>query len=318
MDAHSIGQVRSFNRTVAERIGALEDRFLGRGRPMGESRTLWEIGPEGAEIRELRARLALDSGYTSRVLRSLERQGLVSVGASPVDRRVRRVELTPKGRAEREQLDRLSDEVASGILEPLGDGHRDRLVAAMRDVERLLRATMVRIAVEDPTSQDARWCIAQYFSELNTRFEGGFNPALSISADAAELTPPAGALILARLEGRPVGCGAIKFREGAPAELKRMWVAPDARGVGLGKRLLAELERLGRGRGATALRLETNAGLREAVALYRSSGFDEVPAFNDEPYAQYWFEKRLERSGGGRRGGASADDAGDADGRPGS
>ena len=318
MDAHSIGQVRSFNRTVAERIGALQDRFLGRGRPMGESRTLWEIGPEGAEIRELRARLALDSGYTSRVLRSLERQGLVSVGASPVDRRVRRVELTPKGRAEREQLDRLSDEVASGILEPLGDGHRDRLVAAMRDVERLLRATMVRIAVEDPTSQDARWCIAQYFSELNTRFEGGFNPALSISADAAELTPPAGALILARLEGRPVGCGAIKFREGAPAELKRMWVAPDARGVGLGKRLLAELERLGRGRGATALRLETNAGLREAVALYRSSGFDEVPAFNDEPYAQYWFEKRLEHSGGGRRGGASADDAGDADGRPGS
>jgi GNAT superfamily N-acetyltransferase len=242
----------------------------------------------------------------------------VSVGASPVDRRVRRVELTPKGRAEREQLDRLSDEVASGILEPLGDGHRDRLVAAMRDVERLLRATMVRIAVEDPTSQDARWCIAQYFSELNTRFEGGFNPALSISADAAGLTPPAGALILARLEGRPVGCGAIKFREGAPAELKRMWVAPDARGVGLGKRLLAELERLGRGRGATALRLETNAGLREAVALYRSSGFDEVPAFNDEPYAQYWFEKRLEHSGGGRRGGASADDAGDADGRPGS
>lgn len=318
MDAHSIGQVRSFNRTVAERIGALQDRFLGRGRPMGESRTLWEIGPEGAEIRELRARLALDSGYTSRVLRSLERQGLVSVGASPVDRRVRRVELTPKGRAEREQLDRLSDEVASGILEPLGDGHRDRLVAAMRDVERLLRATMVRIAVEDPTSQDARWCIAQYFSELNTRFEGGFNPALSISADAAGLTPPAGALILARLEGRPVGCGAIKFHEGAPAELKRMWVAPDARGVGLGKRLLAELERLGRGRGATALRLETNAGLREAVALYRSSGFDEVPAFNDEPYAQYWFEKRLEHSGGGRRGGASADDAGDADGRPGS
>jgi DNA-binding MarR family transcriptional regulator/GNAT superfamily N-acetyltransferase len=301
VDANSIAQVRSFNRTVAERIGALDSRFLGRGRPMGESRTLWEIGPEGADIRELRARLALDSGYTSRVLRSLERQGLVSVGASLIDRRVRRVELTPKGRAERDQLDRLSDEAAARILEPLGEGARDRLVAAMRDVERLLRATMVRIAVEDPTSQDARWCIAQYFAELDARFEGGFDPALSISADAAELTLPAGALILARLEGRPVGCGAIKFHEGAPAELKRMWVAPEARGLGLGRRLLAELERLGSDRGATALRLETNAGLREAIALYRDSGFVEVPAFNDEPYAHYWFEKRLERSGGETR-----------------
>jgi DNA-binding MarR family transcriptional regulator/GNAT superfamily N-acetyltransferase len=293
MEDPAVQQVRSFNRTVAERIGALDDRFLGRARPMGEARTLWEIGPDGTEVRVLRARLALDSGYMSRLLRSLERQGLVSIGASPDDRRVRRVRLTEMGLAERSELDRRSDEVATGILEPLTARQRTRLVAAMGEVERLLGATMVRFAIEEPTSADARWCLEQYFSELNVRFEVGFDPSLSISAAAHELTPPAGALLIARLRGQPVGCGALKFHPGAPAELKRMWVAPEARGIGLGRRLLQELERHARARGVAVVRLETNRALSEALSLYRGSGYREIAAFNDEPYAHHWFEKRL-------------------------
>src|SRR5262249_17449684 len=162
-------RVRSFNRMVAERIGALDDRFLGRPRPMGEARTLWEIGPEGVEVRALRARLDLDSGYMSRILRSLERQGLITVEASPDDRRVGRVGLSSTGRAERAELDERSDEVAWEILEPLGESQRASLVAAMQEVERLLRASMIRFAIEEPTSADARWCIEQYFTELNAR-----------------------------------------------------------------------------------------------------------------------------------------------------
>jgi DNA-binding MarR family transcriptional regulator/GNAT superfamily N-acetyltransferase len=293
MDALSVQRVRSFNRMVAERIGALDDRFLGRPRPMGESRTLWEIGPEGVEVRALRARLDLDSGYMSRILRSLERQGLVNVDPSPDDRRVRRVRLTASGSAERAELDRRSDEVAWGILEPLGESQRAGLVAAMQEVERLLRASMIRFTIEEPTSADARWCIDQYFSELNARFEAGFNPSLSISADAHELTLPSGALLIARLRGRPVGCGALKFHPGEPAELKRMWVAPEARGLGLGRRFLQELERQARDRGVEVLRLETNRSLREAIALYRGSGYREVSPFSEEPYAHHWFEKHL-------------------------
>ena len=71
MQPAMIHQVRSFNRTVMTAIGALDDRFLGRSRPMGEARLLWEVGRDGAEVRELRARLGLDSGYVSRLLRSL-------------------------------------------------------------------------------------------------------------------------------------------------------------------------------------------------------------------------------------------------------
>jgi ribosomal protein S18 acetylase RimI-like enzyme len=72
-----------------------------------------------------------------------------------------------------------------------------------------------------------------------------------------------------------------------------MWVSPAARGLGVGRRLLAEVEAQARDRGATSVRLDTNAALVEAVALYRSSGYVEVPAFNDEPYADHWFEKPL-------------------------
>ena len=293
MDAAAIQQVRAFNRAVTEGIGALDDHFLGRSRSLGEARILWEIGPEGVEVRTLRARLDLDSGYLSRVLRSLERQRLVRVNVSPNDGRVRRAALTAKGRVERAELDRRSDDLATHMLEPLSESQRASLVAAMVQVEWLLQASMVRFAVEDPTTPDAQWCIAQYFAELDARFDAGFDPARSISADAIELTPPSGALLVARLHGRPIGCGALKFHGEAPAELKRMWIATSARGIGLGRRLLDELERHARASGVTVVRLETNRALREAIALYRRSGYREVAAFNDEPYAHHWFEKPL-------------------------
>jgi DNA-binding MarR family transcriptional regulator len=293
MTPELVARLRSFHRTVTERVGALETGYLGRGRPLGESRLLWEIGPDGSDVRDLRRRLGLDSGYVSRLLRSLEAQGLVTVGASSSDGRVRAARLTARGRRERASLDRLSDDLARSILEPLDDGQRARLADAAETVERLLRASLVTIAVEDPRSADARWCIGRYFAELAGRFDAGFDPALSIPADDDEMTPPRGLLLVARLHEEPVGCGALKRHPGAPAELKRMWVAPSARGLGLGRRLLRELEQRAAAAGDTTLHLETNRALVEAIALYRSSGWQEVPPFNDEPYAHHWFEKRL-------------------------
>lgn len=294
MDLIAVEAVRRFNRTVAERSGTFGDRFLGRGRPYGESRILWEIGPDGAEIRDLRARLGLDSGYVSRVLRSLEKTGLINVKASRTDGRVRLARLTRAGRAERSELDRRSDQAAWSIVEPLSETQRTRLLSAISEVTRLLTASMVTIAVEDPRSTDARWCIQQYASELNERFEAGWDPTRSISADADELTPPRGLMLVARLRAKPIGCGALKFHRGAPTELKRMWVSRDARGLGLGRRLLHELEsHANRSSGSRVVRLETNRTLAEAINLYRTSGYREVAAFNDEPYAHHWFEKIL-------------------------
>ena len=293
MKTEAIRRVRRFNRTVTERVGALDDRFLGRPRPLGASRLLWEIGAEGAELRVLRARLGLDSGYLSRLLRGLERQRLVAVEESRDDARVRRARLTATGRRERALLDRRSDALARGLLSPLSQGQQDRLLAAMAEVERLLGAGQVAIAAVDPEGDEARWCMAQYYAELGRRFERGFDPAGSLTAAAEELRPPRGHLLVARLHGEAVGCGALRLHGGTPAELKRMWVSPAVRGMGVGRRLLTELERRARARGARVLHLETNRALTEAIALYRSSGFVEVPRFNDEPYAHHWFEKRL-------------------------
>jgi ribosomal protein S18 acetylase RimI-like enzyme len=151
----------------------------------------------------------------------------------------------------------------------------------------------VTVEVEDPGSEEAQLCLHSCFSELDARFETGFDPAPSISADAQQLIEPAGLFLVARLGREPVGCVATKFHDKAPAEIKRMWVAGSARGLGLGRRLLAELEQHARDHAVPMLRLEANHALTEAIALYRSAGHAEVEPFNDEPFAHHWFEKCL-------------------------
>jgi DNA-binding MarR family transcriptional regulator/ribosomal protein S18 acetylase RimI-like enzyme len=287
--------VRRFNRVVTQRIGALNEDYLSRGRPLGASRVLWEVGPDGTDVRAIRARLGLDSGYLSRLFRRLESERLIEIHQDPADLRVRVVRLTRAGRAERAELDRRSDELAGSLLTPLDVERQARLVEAMATVERLLTAGLIEIGVEPPGSEAAQRCLRAYFAELNIRFQAGFDPDTSLSAGAEELTEPAGVLLLARLAGDPVGCGAVKFHGDGPAEIKRMWVDPEVRGLGVGRRLLEELEHHARRAGAAATRLETNQSLAEAINLYRSRGYREVPAFNHEPYAHHWFERTLTR-----------------------
>jgi len=293
MDERQIEQVRSFNRSVTRRIGALSDDFLGRGRPLAESRLLFEIGRDGADVRDLRARLSLDSGYLSRLLRGLEAQGLAKSQPAPDDARARRAVLTPKGRREFDALDRLSVDYASSLLSPLGDAQRERLTRAMAEVERLMRAAAVVIEPADPASTDARACIDAYLRELDGRFESGFDATLGPSADPQELVPPSGVLLLARLDEDALGCGALKVLGEGIGEIKRMWVAPDARGLGIAQRMLDALEAQARAMSLHTLRLDTNRTLLEARALYVRNGYVEIPRYNENPYADYWFEKKL-------------------------
>src|SRR4051794_12361118 len=268
----SVEQVRRFNRTVTRRIGALNDEYLATGRPLGASRLLWEIGPDGAELRGLRARLGLDSGHLSRLLRRLEDDGLARIEPDASDRRVRVARLTAKGRRERDLLDSRSEDLVHSMLDPLRPRQREQLVEAMATVERLLTASMVELRAVDPDHDDARRCIRAYFAELAERSNGRFDPRTSLPADRRELMPPNGAFLVAYLDGTPVGCGAVKHPPSASAaEVKRMWVAAPARGLGLGRRLLEELEGRARAAGASSARLETNDVLVEALGMYRSA-----------------------------------------------
>lgn len=294
MSPDQIASVRRFNRVVTKRAGALEASFLGRDRPLGESRVLWEVGPHGAQLRELRDRLELDSGYLSRLVHALAAKGLLEVEPDQDDERVRRARLTDAGRAEVTETDRRADRVAVGILEPLSPAQRERLVAAMDEVHRLLRFAGVTIERVPPSSPAARHCVARYFAELDRRFPRGFDPAASLSAEDEALTPPRGSFLVARTEGEPIAGGALKGIGDGVVSIKRMWVDPSARGLGLGRRLLAALEDEARALGYRLARLETNGTLTEAVRLYRTAGYREVDAFNTDPYAQHWFEKRLD------------------------
>jgi DNA-binding MarR family transcriptional regulator/RimJ/RimL family protein N-acetyltransferase len=293
MDESQLQSVRRFNRIVTQRVGALEVDYLRRGRPLAEARLIFEINADGADVRTLRSKLGLDSGYLSRLLLSLQKQGLIAVAKGVADGRRRRVSLTRKGGAERAAYDKLSDNLAASMLEPLNASEQSRLLAAMGEVERLIRAALVEVRAEPADGADARRCLGAYFRELAARFEGGFDADADASASVADMTPPSGLFVIARLDGEAVGCGGFKRADKATAEIKRVWTAPPARGMGVARRMLRTLEAAAREAGVKTLRLDTNRALTEAHALYRSEGYREVARFSDNPYAHHWFEKRL-------------------------
>ena len=283
-----ISQVRSFNRLVTQRVGALNDHYLARDRPLGR-RAFWEIGREGCDVRRLRARLGLDSGYLSRLLRSLEAGQLVSVDQNEDDKRVRTARLTPAGLVERDLLERRSDDLARSFLESLSEPRRERLVAAMAEVELLLTAGLVEIRAVDPAERDAQLCLREYFAELGRRFETGFDPALSISVELHDLRPSAGVFLVATLRAEPIGCGALKFHGAEPAELKRMWVAGAPPGAGGGSPAASPPRGPRPGAGGPRGSNPTQPTPPRRFFFFPPPRRRGVGPFNGGPYAHFWF-----------------------------
>ena len=283
--------VRRFNRAYTQRIGALEDLFLGTGLALGAARLLFEIGSEPGTVRALRARLGLDSGYTSRLLRQLEGEGLVEVVPDPADRRRRLAKLTAKGRRRWDVLEARSQARALALLDPLAERQRARLVAALAEADLLVRAATVTIEDAHPASATAREAMGRYFAELGERF--GFGARKLDAADAAALQPPGGVFVLAVSDGGPVACGGLQTIEPGVAEIKRMWVHGPWRGAGLGSRLLRHLEDRARQLGHLTIRLDTNRALTEAMAMYLGAGYRPIERYNDNQYATHFFEKPL-------------------------
>ena len=151
----------------------------------------------------------------------------------------------------------------------------------------------VEVRAEPPDSADGRRCRQAYYDELAARFEGGFAADADELASDAQMQPPSGVFVVARLAGRAVGCGGIKWVEPDTAEIKRVWTDPAARRMGVARKILAALEAEARRAGARTVRLDTNRVLHEAKALYQSLGYAEVAPFNNEPVAHHWFAKTL-------------------------
>ena len=152
---------------------------------------------------------------------------------------------------------------------------------------------MLVVRPEDPDSPAALRCLGEYYAELDRRFETGFNPDDKDYAGTDAPRPPHGVFLLAWLDGAAVGCGALLRHDGVTGEIKRMWVAPAARGQGVARHLLAALEDAGRGMGLRAIRLDTNRALKEAQAFYGRAGYSAIARYSGNPYAHHWFEKIL-------------------------
>ena len=286
-----VAVVRRFNRSYTQRIGVLEDSFLGMGMPLGPARLLHEIGTASATTQALRERLGLDSGYLSRLLRRLEQDGLISVTPDPGDRRRRQVALTEAGRDRWKELERRSDDQARLIVDPLTQRQRERLARALAEADLLVRAATVTFGPVNPSSPVARDVVGRYFAEIGHRF--GFDPADEPDKDAKLLVPPTGLFVVAASDGEPVACGGLQAIAPGVGELKRMWVHDDWRGAGLGTRLLRHLEDQARALGHTLLRLDTNKALTEAIAMYEHAGYRQIGRYNDNPWATHFFEKPL-------------------------
>ncbi|GJE09002.1 helix-turn-helix domain-containing GNAT family N-acetyltransferase [Methylobacterium longum] len=286
-----IARVRRFARAVTAEVGALDSSFLGRGRPLGAARVLNAIGAGRTEIAEIRAYLDLDSGLMSRLLRSLEDEGLVATAPHPADARRRIASVTEAGQREFEAYEALSDARATALLERAP--RADALLQAMDRVALVLGRDAITIVAADPVDAPARVCLAAYYAELAARFPGGFDVARSCDPEAGDMVRPRGAFLLAVADGLPVGCVGLKGWGGPEAEIKRLWIDPAARGLGLSKRLMHEAERVARELGIRMLRLDTNSALPEALMLYRGTGWVEIDRFNDDPYPDHFFEKAL-------------------------
>ncbi|MFK4508101.1 bifunctional helix-turn-helix transcriptional regulator/GNAT family N-acetyltransferase [Bradyrhizobium daqingense] len=286
-----VSRVRRFNRAVTSAVGALDTSFLGRGRPLGAARVLNAIGHGRSDVAEIRDYLDLDSGLMSRLLRSLEEEGMIETAAREDDARRRVAKLTRAGRREFAAYEALSNAQADGILAQ--HSQAEALLAAMDLIASALTRERVTLNEMDPQSDEARYCLGEYYAELGRRFKQGFDVSLSRDPDAKDMRRPRGTFLVAMSDTLPIGCVGLKGTDHGYAEIKRLWVASAARGLRLGRRLMDATEQAARGLGITLLRLDTNSALPEAAQLYRNTGWREIPRFNDDPYPDLFFEKRL-------------------------
>lgn len=296
-DAGTIAAVRRFNRSFTQRIGVLDESFLSIGLPLAAARLLFEIGLDhdhgGVTVRELRARLGLDSGYVSRLLRQLEARELLELVGDGADARRRIVRLSVTGEAEWTLLDERSDGLVSALLGPLSGDERSALAQALTTADRLLGRASVSMELIDARSSSAREAMTAYFDELERRFDGGFDASGALDGDDGSFDPPAGCFVVLFDGDRPLGCGGVQRHDAVTGEVKRMWLHPGLRGLGLGRDLLDRLEREAVVLGCEAVVLDTNAVLSQALAMYAGAGYTAIERYNDNPYAHHWFRKEL-------------------------
>ncbi|MGH1414530.1 MAG: bifunctional helix-turn-helix transcriptional regulator/GNAT family N-acetyltransferase [Pelagimonas sp.] len=291
MTQDDISRFRRLSRAVTTQSGALDTSFLGLGRPLGSARVLNAIGHGKSDVAELRDYLGLDSGLMSRLLRGLETEGLIETKSAAKDARRRVAILTTDGEQAFERYEALSNRAAEDVL--LRYSNPTALLEAMDLVATVLGRDQINIIVADPEDARIQTCVQAYCDELSGILGVVFDRQTSGDPEAESLRSPKGIFLLALSDGLPIGCCGLKGQGGGLGEVKRLWVSPAARGLGLSKTLMTKIEDHARRLGMSRLQLDTNGRLTAALALYRNDGWHEIERYNDNPYAEHFFEKSL-------------------------
>ena len=290
--ARRVAAVRGFNRFYTKQIGLLTDAYLKTPFSLTEARVIYELAHRGeTTATSLGKELGLDAGYLSRILRSFKKRGLIDKKPAPADRRQGVLRLTVSGQAAFAALDAHSHGQIEAMLRRLRPGEQDRLLAAMRTVERLLgpapgKAAPYRLRPHRPG--DMGW-VVQRHGALYAR-EYGWDQ--SFEALVAGITarfierfdPRLERCWIAERDGENLGCVFLVKKTRRTAKLRMLLVEPDARGAGIGARLVAECIRFARRVGYRKITLWTNSILVSARRIYEKQGFRLIAS---EPYHRF-------------------------------
>lgn len=300
IESERIAAVRAFNRDYTHAAGLLTDRLLDTPHSLTEARVIYELDHDAElSMLELRARIGLDAGYLSRLISRLERQGLLAKRRSTDDGRVQLLRLTVAGAKQRAILDARSAEQVGALLEPIAEDRRDELVAAMRTVTEALGVGtgLDRTLVRPLEGGDIGW-ILQRHGILFPR-EYGWGPGFEalIARVLAEFVSvrdaPGNSGWIAELGGRRAGSILCVGSDDRVAKLRLLLVEPDARGHGIGARLVDECITFARESGYEELVLWTMEVLVYARPIYERAGFELVDSaphtmFGPELVGQNW------------------------------
>jgi DNA-binding MarR family transcriptional regulator/GNAT superfamily N-acetyltransferase len=301
LEVAQVKAVRAFNRFYTQRIGVL-DPYLGSELSLTEVRVLYELAHrDQPTASELRRDLALDAGYLSRILRRFEGKGWLARAPSPADARQSLLRLTEAGHAAFAPLQQKSRDEAASLLGGLAAPARARLIEAMATMQQLLdpHGTVAgrTVVLRDPLPGDMGWVVQQhgeiYWREY--RFNSEFEALVAgIAAKYIEkFDPRCDKGWIAEIDGERVGSVFVVRRSATIAQLRLLIITPDARGVGLGGRLVDECIAFARGKGYRKLMLWTQRNLLAARAIYRSRGFlcvksEPYPAFGRKLVSEVW------------------------------
>jgi DNA-binding MarR family transcriptional regulator/predicted N-acetyltransferase YhbS len=289
--AEHIDALRSFNRFYTRRLGLVRGGLVKTPHPLAEARVLYELGHNGAtETSDLRAALDVDAGQLSRLLARLEDEGLLAREPSPGDARRRVVRLTDAGVQAFATLDRRTVEQVGELLDALPD--QERLIAALTDVRTALDPRG-EVTLRDLQPGDLGWMVERHGVLYAREYGWDQSFELLVAQIMGAFRPGVDRGWIAELDGRRAGCVLYVRESATTAKLRTLLVEPQARGHGLGARLVQAVVEHARAQGHEQLVLWTNDVLAAARRIYERAGFtltSEAPhhAFGHDLVEQTW------------------------------